>query len=67
MKCMSLKYILETLLANENCSGLMLRFCKNVTSGINFLHGVDCIPYDLAARCCQVTSALEVKVKYLYL
>ena len=56
------KYILESLLANENFSGLILRFCRNVTSGLSFLHEFDCIPQDLAARCCQVTSTMEVKV-----
>ena len=54
--------ILELLLANENFSGLMLQFCQNVTSGLHYLHEVQCIPYDLATRCCQVTSSMEIKV-----
>ena len=60
------KYISESLLANENFSGLILRFCRNVTSGLSFLHEFDCIPQDLAARCCQVTSTMEVKVLIAY-
>ena len=54
--------ILELLLANENFSGLMLQFCQNVTSGLHYLHEAQCIPYDLATRCCQVTSSMEIKV-----
>ena len=54
--------ISELLLANENFSGLMLQFCQNVTSGLHYLHEVQCIPYDLATRCCQVTSSMEIKV-----
>lgn len=52
----------ELLLANENFSGLMLQFCQNVTSGLHYLHEAQCIPYDLATRCCQVTSSMEIKI-----
>ena len=54
--------ISDLLLANENFSGLMLQFCQNVTSGLHYLHEAQCIPYDLATRCCQVTSSMEIKV-----
>jgi serine/threonine protein kinase len=42
--------------------GLVLRFCKQITSGVAALHSVGVVPNDLALRCCQLTADLNVKV-----
>ncbi len=43
-------------------SGLLLRFCAEITRGAAALHAVGAVPSDLALRCCQLTGDLTVKV-----
>ena len=43
---------------------LILRFCRDVTSGLLFLHKSNCIPNDLAARTCQVDHFYNIKVTF---
>lgn len=43
-------------------NNLSLRFCRDVTSGLAFLHRVKCVPRDLAARTCQIDKFYNVKV-----
>ncbi len=40
----------------------MLRFCQGLTSGLAHLHRNDCVLSDLAARCCQLTEDMVVKI-----
>jgi hypothetical protein len=40
---------------------LLLRFCKDITNGLNYLHNVEQIPIDLSTRSCHLTHDMTVK------
>merc|ERR1719312_1651143 len=49
----------DDLKGNER---LVIKFCSDVTNGLNYLHEMNCIPSDLSARCCQIDANMTVKV-----
>ena len=52
-------FLSDDLKSNER---LAIKFCSEVTNGVNYLHDMNCIPSDLATRCCQIDSNMTVKV-----
>ena len=50
----------DDLKANER---LVIKFCSDVTNGLNYLHEMNCILSDLSARCCQIDANMTVKVR----
>ncbi|XP_059092146.1 serine/threonine-protein kinase LMTK2-like [Tigriopus californicus] len=53
--------LVQTLAEND---GLLLKFSQNIVSGMAKLMGerMDLVPWDLGARCCQVSTDLSVKI-----
>ena len=41
---------------------LLLSICRDICKGLQFLHEHLVYPFDLAARCCQLSSDLRVKI-----
>ena len=41
---------------------LLLSICRDICNGLQFLHEHLVYPFDLAARCCQLSSDLRVKI-----
>ena len=64
----SLKEKLSLLCSDKvhqlEADNLILRFCRDITSGLSHLHRTNCIPNDLTARTCQVDHFYNVKVRF---